>query len=50
MPSSRPRLIPTAETVRHDLVEIILIAFLAVLCGAHHWKGAYEKGEKNSPK
>jgi DDE_Tnp_1-associated len=25
---------PRAENVRHDLVEIIFIAFLAVLCGA----------------
>jgi hypothetical protein len=27
---------PRAENVRHDLVEILLIAFLAVLCGALH--------------
>ena len=27
---------PRAENVRHDLVEILLIAFLAVLCGAQH--------------
>jgi predicted transposase YbfD/YdcC len=27
---------PRAENVRHDLIEILLIAFLAVLCGAQH--------------
>jgi hypothetical protein len=27
---------PRAENVRHDLIEIVLIAFLAVLCGAQH--------------
>jgi len=27
---------PRAENVRHDLVEVLLIAFLAVLCGAQH--------------
>jgi DDE_Tnp_1-associated len=27
---------PRAENVRHDLVEILLIAFLAVLCSAQH--------------
>ena len=27
---------PRAENSRHDLVEILLIAFLAVLCGAQH--------------
>ena len=27
---------PRAENSRHDLIEILLIAFLAVLCGAQH--------------
>jgi hypothetical protein len=27
---------PRAENTRHDLIEILLIAFLAVLCGARH--------------
>ena len=27
---------PRAENSRHDLIEILLIAFLAVLCGARH--------------
>ena len=25
---------PRAENVRHDLVEILIVAFVAVLCGA----------------
>jgi hypothetical protein len=35
---------PRAENVRHDLVEILLIAFLAVLCGARHCSGMAEFG------
>jgi predicted transposase YbfD/YdcC len=35
---------PRAENVRHDLVEIILIAFLAVLCGAQHCSEMAEFG------
>ena len=27
---------PRAENTRHDLAEILIIAFLAVLCGAQH--------------
>src|SRR5215831_4256199 len=35
---------PRAENVRHDLVEILLIAFLAVLCGAQHCSEMAEFG------
>src|SRR5262249_53198647 len=35
---------PRAENVRHDLVEIMLIAFLAVLCGAQHCSEMAEFG------
>src|SRR5262249_21970572 len=35
---------PRAENVRHDLVEIILIAFLAALCGAQHCSEMAEFG------
>ena len=27
---------PRAENVRHDLAELLIIAFLAILCGGHH--------------
>jgi hypothetical protein len=33
-----------AENVRHDLVEILLIAFPAVLCGAQHCSEMAEFG------
>jgi len=35
---------PRAENSRHDLVEILLIAFLAVLCGAQHCSEMAEFG------
>ena len=35
---------PRAENSRHDLVEILLIAFLAVLCGARHCSEMAEFG------
>src|SRR5262245_29369351 len=35
---------PRAENVRHDLVEILLIAFLSVLCGAQHCSEMAEFG------
>jgi hypothetical protein len=35
---------PRAENVRHDLVEILLIAFLAVLCSAQHCSEMAEFG------
>jgi predicted transposase YbfD/YdcC len=35
---------PRADNVRHDLVEILLIAFLAVLCGAQHCSEMAEFG------
>jgi predicted transposase YbfD/YdcC len=35
---------PRAENVRHGLVEILLIAFLAVLCGAQHCSEMAEFG------
>jgi predicted transposase YbfD/YdcC len=35
---------PRAENVRHDLIEILLIAFLAVLCGARHCSEMSEFG------
>jgi DDE_Tnp_1-associated len=35
---------PRAENVRHDLVEILLIAFLAVLWGAQHCSEMAEFG------
>lgn len=35
---------PRAENVRHDLVEILLIAFLAILCGAQHCSEMAEFG------
>ena len=35
---------PRAENARHDLIEILLIAFLAVLCGAQHCSEMAEFG------
>src|SRR5215467_8723152 len=35
---------PRAENSRHDLIEILLIAFLAVLCGAQHCSEMAEFG------
>jgi predicted transposase YbfD/YdcC len=35
---------PRAENVRHDLVEILLIVFVAVLCGAQHCSEMAEFG------
>jgi hypothetical protein len=35
---------PRAENVRHDLVEVLLIAFVAVLCGAQHCSEMAEFG------
>jgi predicted transposase YbfD/YdcC len=35
---------PRAENTRHDLVEILMIAFLAVLCGAQHCSEMAEFG------
>jgi hypothetical protein len=35
---------PRAENVRHDLVEILLIAFVAVLCGVQHCSEMAEFG------
>ena len=35
---------PRAENSRHDLVEVLLIAFLAVLCGAQHCSEMAEFG------
>ena len=35
---------PRAENSRHDLVEMLLIAFLAVLCGAQHCSEMAEFG------
>ena len=35
---------PRAENSRHDLVEILLVAFLAVLCGAQHCSEMAEFG------
>jgi hypothetical protein len=35
---------PRADNVRHDLVEILLIAFLAILCGAQHCSEMAEFG------
>ena len=35
---------PRAENSRYDLVEILLIAFLAVLCGAQHCSEMAEFG------
>jgi len=36
---------PRAENVRHDLIEILLIALLAVLCGAQHCSEMAEFGQ-----
>jgi len=36
---------PRAENSRHDLIEILLIAFLAVLCGARHCSEMAEFGQ-----
>jgi hypothetical protein len=38
---------PRAENVRHDLVEILLIAFLAVLCSARYCSEMGEFGRAN---
>jgi hypothetical protein len=35
---------PRAENTRHDLVEILIIAFLAVLCGAQNCSEMAEFG------
>jgi hypothetical protein len=35
---------PRSENVRHDLVEILLIAFVMVLCGAQHCSEMAEFG------
>ena len=39
---------PRAENVRHDLGEMLMIAFVAVLCGAQGCAGMAEFGRENT--